>query len=131
MKYIKLFENFNSDAEKKIKDALYRLEDSINACPSTRGLTKLKNDIMNIYHVFKLEKAVEIKQKLLSLQKEIDKCYDISDEKYLQKDERGTKYAPGSAIKIVLGYLSNVESPNEEDDTEYDSFDGTPLAKKG
>ena len=105
MKYIKLFENFSSDDEKKIGDALYLLEDSVSRCPSMKGLTKQRNDIMDLFNVYKLEKVSEIKQKLLSLQKEIDECYDISDEKYLQKDEKGIKHAPNSLIKRLLGYM--------------------------
>lgn len=110
MKYLKLFELYNHEDknENKISLSINILYHSIINSPSLKHIKKNITDIDNLFSVYGMEKSSEIIDKLKKLEPEINK-WDLNDEKYLQKDDKGLKNSPTSQLKRVLSLLENDE----------------------
>lgn len=107
LKFLKTFEvyNINDINDMKIGKAINVLYHSIRVSPSLKHIVKDIEKIEDLFNVYGSEKSQEIIDKLKQLEPEINK-WDMNDEQYLMKDDKGFKNAPTSQLNRVLSLLS-------------------------
>ena len=111
MKYLKLFENYNPQdpSDVKIGKAINTLYNSVRVSPSLKHIVKDVEKIEDLFNIYGKEKSSEIVNKLNQLEPEINK-WNMDDEEYLMKDDRGLKSAPTSQLKVVLSLLEKYQN---------------------
>ena len=111
MKYLKLFENYNPQdpSDVKIGKAINTLYNSVRVSPSLKHIVKDVEKIEDLFNIYGKEKLSEIVNKLNQLEPEINK-WNMDDEEYLMKDDRGLKSAPTSQLKVVLSLLEKYQN---------------------
>ena len=103
LKFLKTFEMYNTNDENDVKigKAINVLYNSIRVSPSLKHIVNDIEKIEDLFNVYGSEKSQEIINKLKQLEPEINK-WDMNDEKYLMKDDKGSKNAPTSQLNRVL-----------------------------
>lgn len=106
LKFLKTFENYNTNDvnDVKIGKSINVLYNSIRVSPSLKHIVKDIEKIEDLFNVYGMEKTSEIINKLKQLEPEINK-WDMNDEKYLMKDDKGLKNSPTSQLNRVLSLL--------------------------
>ncbi len=106
LKFLKTFERYNTNDENDVKigKSINVLYNSIRISPSLKHIVKDIEKIEDLFNVYGSEKSREIIDKLKQLEPEINK-WDMNDEKYLMKDDKGLKNAPKSQLNRVLSLL--------------------------
>jgi hypothetical protein len=108
LKFLKTFEMYNSKDENDVKigKSISILYDSVRVSPSLKDMVKDVEEIDDMFNVYGVEKSSEIINKLKELEPKINK-WNMDDDKYLMKDDKGLKNSPTSQLKKVLSLLKS------------------------